>query len=191
MMQSDRKTLYRPAYCELVKDFSTIFAFARHIGVAVRTVYLWIRKHPEFAEAVKGMTRSIFTLYRPEYCDQVVECLKDGHSLAAFAGKIDVTTKSIYNWMANHPEFAEAVKRAQAKSALWWELRLLDLAQNNQGNARGVIFGLKNRVSDHWRESHHTEMSGTVERVHRIERVIVRPEGGEGRDLPAVGQKSL
>lgn len=176
-MPGGGKTLYRSSYCEVVKDFHTLFAFARHVGVAIRTVYLWIGKHPEFAEAVKAMTRSA-TRYRAEYCDDVVACLKDGHSLIAFAGKIDVTAKTLYNWMAEQPEFADAVKRAQAKSALWWEGRLLELAQNN--NAKAIIFGLKNRASDHWRDSRHTEMSGQLERVHRIERVIVRPERGEG-----------
>ena len=78
-------------------------------------------------------------MYRVDYCDDVVDFLKDGHSLAAFAGKIGVNTKSIYNWMGKHPEFADAVKRAQAKSALWWELRILDLAQNGQGKAKLVI----------------------------------------------------
>ncbi len=181
--------LYRPAYCEVVKDFNTITAFARHIGVAFQTVYVWTHKHPEFAEAVKAMTRSLPTLYREDYCDDVVECLKDGHSLAAFAGKIDVAPKSIYDWMGKHPEFADAVKRAQAKSALWWERRLLDLAQNDQGNAKAVIFGLKNRVSEHWRDGNHRQMSGVTEQIHRIERVIVRPGdlGGKGPTVEPYG----
>jgi hypothetical protein len=179
-MPAGRPTLYRPAYCEAVKDFHTLTGFARHIGVVFQTVYQWTYKHPEFAEAVKAMTRSLPTLYRPEYCDDVVDCLKDGHSLAAFAAKVDVAPKSIYDWMARHPEFADAVTRAQAKSVLWWERRLLDLAQNGQGNAKVVIFGLKNRAPEHWRDSNHTQMSGTVERVHRIERVIVRPGEAQG-----------
>ena len=177
-MPRGRPTLYRSDYCAVVKDFNTIAAFARHIGVVVQTVYDWIDRHPEFAEAVKAMARFQPTLYRPEYCESVVECLKDGHSLATFAGRIDVCHRSIYQWMAGHPEFADAVKRAQAKSALWWERRLLDLAQNNRGNATAVIFGLKNRACE-WRESHHTQRIGTVEGIHRIERVIVRPESSE------------
>ncbi len=171
--------MYDSAYCEQVKAFHTLTAFARHIGVVLFTVHRWTRKHPEFAEAVNGMTRSRPTLYRAEYCDDIVECLKDGRSLAVFADKIDVTRKSIYDWMARHPEFADAVGRAQAKSALWWERRLLELAQNNQGNAKAIILGLKNRAAADWRESH-TAMSGTVERVHRIERVVVTPERGDG-----------
>ena len=84
-----------------------------------------------------------------------------------------MTPKTIYDWMARHPEFDDAVKRAQAKSALWWERRILDLAQNDQGNARAV--GLKNRVGDHWRDRVETEVSGGAGRITRIVRVIVRP----------------
>jgi len=162
-MSGGRQNLYRSDYCELVKEFNTITAFARHIGVVFQTVYLWTHKHPEFAEAVKAMTRSLPTLYRADYCDAVVDCLKD-----------------VYDWMARHPEFADAVKRAQAKSALWWERRILDLAQNDRGNARAVIFGLKNRASEHWRDSNHAQMGGMFEPIHRIEHVIVRPERSEG-----------
>ncbi len=184
-MPGGRPTLYSPDYCAVVKDFSTIAAFARHIGVVVQTVYDWTCKHPEFAAAVQEMTRSFPTLYRPEYCDEIVECLKDGHSVAVFAGKIGVAHRSIYQWTAAHPEFADAVKRAQAKSVLWWERRLLDLAQKGRGNARAVIFGLKNRACEHWRDSNHAQMSGMTERIHRIKRIIVRPEGraGEGHLL--------
>ncbi len=174
-MPGGRPTLYRPAYCQAVADFHTITEFARHIGVVFQTVYEWTYTHPDFAEAVKTMTRSLPTRYRPDYCEAVVDCLKDGHSLYAFAGQIDVDHKTLYRWMDKHPDFADAVKRAQAQSALWWEKRLLELAQGDTGNARAVIFGLKNRGAGHWRDSVHTEVSGRLDQVHRIERVIVRP----------------
>jgi len=187
-MPSGRPSLYRPDYCAVVKDFNTIAAFARHIGVVVQTVYDWTDKHPEFAEAVKGMTRSFPTRYRPEYCDDVVECLKDGHSLAAFAATIGVAHRSIYAWMAGHPEFDEAVKRAQAKSALWWEQRLLELVQDKRGNAGVIIFGLRNRAREEWDEGKRPQTSDRGEAIHRIERVVVRPGHTEERyGLDAAG----
>jgi len=177
-MRRGRLNLYHPDYCEAVKAFPTITAFARHVGVAFQTVYVWTHKHPEFADAVKAMRRSLPTLYRVEYCDEVVDCLKDGHSLACFAGQIGVTPKSIYDWMAKHPEFADAVRCAQAKSILWWERRILDLAQNGKGNAKAIIFGLKNRAAQDWRDNIHTEASGKMAPA-RIECVIVDPRHGE------------
>jgi len=125
------------------------------------------------------MDRPKPTFYRPEFCDEVVDFLKDGHSLYAFAAKIGGCQSTLYDWMAKHPEFAEAVKRAQAKSALWWERRLLEFAQTGQGNAAAIIFGLKNRAAAEWRDKTHTELSGKVEQIHRIERVIVRPASSD------------
>ncbi len=126
------------------------------------------------------MTRYPPTAYRDTYCDEVIDFLKDGYSLAAFAGKTGVSCKTLYNWIDKHPDFAEAVKLAQARSALWWEKRMLEFAQTGQGNATAVIFGLKNRVSDEWRDKVHTELTGQVEQVHRIERSIVRIEHSDG-----------
>ena len=174
-------TLYRPAHCATVVNFHTLIAFARHIGVSFGAVKNWIRVHPEFAEAVKAMTRHHpGSLYRASYCEEIVDFLKDGYSLAAFAGHIGVSRKRIRDWADRHPDFAEAVQRAKAKSALWWERRTLELAQTGQGNASAIIFGLKNRVPEEWRDKIHTELSGKVEQVHRIERTVVRPEHTDG-----------
>ncbi len=157
--------------------FRTITAFARHIGVSTSVLYRWAKIYPEFAEAMKTMTRQHpGLLYRDDYCDEVVDFLKDGHSLAAFGGHIGVSREALYRWMRTQPEFAEAVKRAQAKSILWWERRILELAQSGQGSAPAIMFGLKNRAPEEWRDKTHTEVSGTVAQVHRVERVIVRPE---------------
>ena len=176
-MPGGRRLLYRPAYCDAVAGFRTIAAFARHIGVSTSALYRWTQTYPEFAEATKTMTRHHpGLLYRDDYCDEVVDFLKDGRSLAAFGGHIGVSRETLYRWMRTQPEFAEAVKRAQAKSILWWELRILDLAQTGQGNAAAITFGLKNRAPEDWRDKTHTELSGTVEQIHRIERVIVRSE---------------
>jgi len=176
-MPGGRRSSYRPAYCEAVAGFRTMAAFGRHIGVATSTLYRWAETYPEFAEALRTMTRHHpGLLYHEDYCNEVVDFLKDGHSLAAFGGHIGVSRETLYRWMRTQPEFAEAVKRAQAKSILWWERRILDLAQTGRGNAAAITFGLKNRAPEDWRDKTHAELSGAVERIHRIERVIVRPE---------------
>ncbi len=175
------QSAYRSAYCEVVTGFHDIATFARHIGVASCTVYLWIKTFPEFEAAVKSMTRHDPRLrYREDYCEAVVEFLKDGYSLGAFAGSIGVTRATLYNWGKSYPEFAEAMQCARAKSALWWERRIIEAAQTGGGHVGAIIFGLKNRASEEWRDQTHAEVGGAVERIHRIERVMVRPERSEG-----------
>ena len=123
--------------------------------------------------------------YDPKFCDEAVEFLADGYSLAAFAGHIGVTRQTVYNWLDLHPEFFDAVKTGQAKAVLWWEKANRELALTGEGNATAIVFGLKNRASDEWRDVKAIEASGpdggpiTV-KAEKAEWVIVDPstEGG-------------
>ncbi|WP_445215479.1 hypothetical protein ACKWRH_23660 [Bradyrhizobium sp. Pa8] len=51
-----RPSEYRPEYCQLVIEAMgtgiSVGAFAGVVGVAVDTVYEWMKRHPEFSEAV-------------------------------------------------------------------------------------------------------------------------------------------
>ena len=72
------------------------------------------------------------TKYRPEFCETVGPFLAQGYSLTAFAADCDVSRASINVWMGEHPEFLEAVHKAQAKKAMWWETTLLGIAKNRR-----------------------------------------------------------
>lgn len=98
--------------------------------------------------------------YDPAYCERVVEFLKDGFSLAAFAGEIGVARSTVYEWAKEHPEFSDAVKTAQAGAVLAWEKRLKAASTGGNGNPTAIIFGLKNRAADEWRDVKATEISG-------------------------------
>lgn len=120
--------------------------------------------------------------YDPAYCDEAITFLADGYSLAALAGKLSVTRQTIYNWIDQYPEFFDAVKTGQAKAALWWEQANRNLALTGQGNATSIIFGLKNRASDEWRDVKATELTGanggpiqTDNKTTEVRRTIVDP----------------
>lgn len=104
--------------------------------------------------ATKKMRRSVGrpTIYKPEYCEEVIELMAGGYSIAAVAGKLRVSRQTVYDWGDAHPEFLDALNVARAASALWWEDRAVALAKGGEGNASVVIFGLKNRVADEWRD---------------------------------------
>lgn len=111
--------------------------------------------------------------YDEAHCDGAREFLKDGYSVAAFAGSIGVSYSTVRLWMNEHSEFSDAVKDGQAGAALWWEERNRDLAQGiGEGNATSVIFGLKNRAPDEWRDKRETEHSGTVRYANMTEEEI-------------------
>jgi transposase len=112
--------------------------------------------------------------YDEGYCDKAVAFLAEGYSVAAFAGEIGVAKSTVYEWIDRHPDFSDAVKRGQAKAVLWWEKRNIEFAKTGEGNATSIIFGLKNRASDEWRDKVETEHSGGVTYT-KVEREIVRP----------------
>lgn len=114
------------------------------------------------------------TKYDPAHCEAVVAHMVDGASLTSFAAEIDVARSTINEWMENHPEFSEAVKRAKAKCAAWWEKQNRALTTGGSGNATSCIFGLKNMAAEDWREKVETQHSGNMTYT-RVERVIVDP----------------
>ena len=90
--------------------------------------------------------------YTDEAGEQVIELMGQGYSLTAAAGKLGVSRQTLYRWGEERPDFRDALNHAKAASAAWWEDRAQEIAQGGEGNAAVVIFGLKNRVSDEWRD---------------------------------------
>jgi transposase-like protein len=75
---------------------------------------------------------------------------KHGVSLTGFAGIIEVSRESVYKWMTQHREFADAVSRAKPVRTLWWELKL---GRSRKGaETMASIFALKNVQPDEWRD---------------------------------------
>lgn len=115
--------------------------------------------------------------YDPAFCDVAEATLAQGYSEAVLAGELGVCIDTITEWKKVHPEFSASVKVGRAKGARVWEDRLKALAEKNEGNATGIIFGLKNRLPDAWKDKTETELSGEVG-VRKIELVGVRPDDG-------------
>lgn len=104
------------------------------------------------------------TKYDPKYCEEVVEYMRDGYSVTAFAGHIGVARSTVFKWADEHEEFSDSLKTAQAMAAQWWEDRLRDVAMTGTGNATAAIFGVKNRSSEDYkdkRETDHTSSDGS------------------------------
>lgn len=127
------------------------------------------------------MTAGRPTDYDPAYCEVADTFLADGYSLAALAGHIGVARSTIYKWVDEHSEFSDAVKTGQAKAALWWEKVNRNFAMTGEGNATAIVFGLKNRASDEWRDMKQTELTGANGgpinvKAEKAEWTIVDPE---------------
>lgn len=61
------------------------------------------------------------TLYRPEFCEMLIEHCREGGSIEAFAGTIMVSIDALYDWFDRHEDFRQAKKIAYSLSLGWWE----------------------------------------------------------------------
>jgi hypothetical protein len=61
------------------------------------------------------------SLYRPEYCEKVIELGKEGCSPAEIASHFDVDRMTLRNWADDNPEFFAALTRAKIHEQAWWE----------------------------------------------------------------------
>src|ERR1700743_2781437 len=99
--------------------------------------------------------------YKEAYNNEVIECLGKGHSITGFGGELRVARSTIFDWMKAHPEFKTACDIAAAKAVLYWENQLILAASGEfKGNITAIIFGLKNRAHEEWRDIQKLEHTG-------------------------------
>lgn len=81
-----------------------------------------------------------------------------------------------YRFIEEEPEFSRTVKAGLSLSQAYWEDLSQDSASgtNTAGNATSLIFNMKNRFSDDWREKQEIEHTGTLGLAERIERARER-----------------
>ena len=58
--------------------------------------------------------------YTPDMCDRIQEWYAQGDSNVQVAHKLDICKETLYAWIQQYPEFAEAVKRGTTASEHWW-----------------------------------------------------------------------
>ena len=67
------------------------------------------------------------SLYKTEYCEEVIALGKIGKSTEAIGAILGVGTKTLYNWRDENPEFLHALELAKEFELQWWE----DIAQTH------------------------------------------------------------
>lgn len=131
-----------------------------------------VRKRKEID--VTGLPRGVGrpSTYKPEYCQMLIDHMKEGFNFETFAAKLDyMSAASLYRWLDLHPEFREAKKIGEIYCQSWW----LNLARGAaigkipNFNSTVWIFVMKNMF--HWRDKHEvkTEHREIKEIVHQVE----------------------
>jgi len=108
------------------------------------------------------------TKFQEAYCNEVIATMGTGLSLTAFAGEIGVARSTINVWMAEYPQFSEAVKIGTAKRVAYLERRLLDGEIGPRVTSH--IFALKNADPEEWKDKREVEHSGGIETTTKEQR---------------------
>jgi hypothetical protein len=61
------------------------------------------------------------TLYKPEYCQVVVQMGKEGKSKEQIAGSLGLAWNTLDVWTQKHPDFDEALRTAKNLELHYWE----------------------------------------------------------------------
>jgi len=119
------------------------------------------------------------TGYRDEFCEQVIELGRQGKSKAQIAANLDVCRQTLENWATAHPAFLDALTRARDLAQAWWEDKAQIGLETPGFNASLWGRSMAARFPDDYTERQKREITGRdggpIEKVERIERVIVDP----------------
>lgn len=61
------------------------------------------------------------TKYEPSMCERVIAVGALGYSRAEIAAELEINRDTLYRWQHEHPEFSDALQRANDLSLAWWE----------------------------------------------------------------------
>lgn len=100
------------------------------------------------------------TVYKPEYCDLVVDLGKQGKSVVQMACAIDVVRSTLYEWCKDHPEFSDAFTRAKQLSQDWWETQAQCGLTADRFNAQLWSRSMAARFPEDYQERKGVELSG-------------------------------
>lgn len=102
------------------------------------------------------------SLYRPEYCERVIELGAQGYSKAQIAFELGKhSTETLDDWGKANSEFSEALARARAASLAFWELKALKGLENRDFNSNLYRVAMQGRFSAEYRDAPKAEITVT------------------------------
>lgn len=115
------------------------------------------------------------SLYKPEYCQMLIDHMSTGLSYNTFVVVAKVNLDTLYEWEKQHPEFSEAKKEAFAHAQSYWERLGQALVTGvTKGSAAAWIFNMKNRFK--WTDRQDITSGGNE--IPRPQVIIQIPKNG-------------
>lgn len=85
---------------------------------------------------------------------------RDGLSDEQLAHNMGITPSTLYEWKKKYPEISESLKKGKEVADIEVENALHELAVS--GNVTAIIFWLKNRLPEKWRDKRDVNLGGEV-----------------------------
>lgn len=113
------------------------------------------------------------TKYKPEFCQIVIDELKQGASIEELVAVLDVNKDTIYEWIKKHQDFSDAINIGVERSKAWW-LKVGRAGAVNKTSVNPALWfmNMKNRFG--WRDK--LEHSGDKENPLSVDVSVIRSE---------------
>jgi len=132
-----------------------------------------IKRNPDYPNLSVGRPSDDF---RPEYCQELVDLMKKGYSLASFGADIGKSRETLYQWMKRYPEFKEAHSVGKQAALKFFETMLINATMgtvpdqlkklgSKKLDISAIIFALKTRFHLDYGEKQfidHTSSDGSM-----------------------------
>jgi hypothetical protein len=118
------------------------------------------------------------TKYTPEMCNLVMECGREGGTVAEMAAACDVSIQTLYEWSKVHPEFSESFTRGQELAEATWSKHVREGLKKTPSEFQGAanLKYMAQRFQERWSERQKIEHTGENGGPLVIERRIVNSQ---------------
>lgn len=98
--------------------------------------------------ALSEYERGDFREYTPDRCREIISIVLEGHSPFVAAEKMSVDVPTVHQWAKKHPEFSDALKRAEGLYIAHLEKQLL--TAGDMRTVRATMRALKRACPEEW-----------------------------------------
>lgn len=108
------------------------------------------------------------SLYKPEYCQRVIDMGSQGFSVVEMAANLGVVRITLETqWTKDHPEFSVALKQARELCQAWWEKKGREGMETPGFNAAVWSRSMAARFPKDWTDRKQVDTTATVQIEHQ------------------------
>ena len=109
--------------------------------------------------------------YKDEYCQKLIDHMKEGRSFRTFVKVTMCCRQTMYNWVGTHKEFARAKSIGEDLAMDFFESNIIEKAEGKspKKDLGANLFPLKTRFHEVYGDRHKVEQNIKQESTIRIE----------------------